>query len=157
MMSEEDTLRKEQERQWDIAHGLRLPLIDSIPFGYGAQLVSELKEAYDTHDTEKILAILKKIGDTMHSRFGLDSPTRGIYDEEQAHYVLYLSTGTGGTRLFINTKEYENFCGDLIFPNVYLDVKVKGRTLADVFEELFGDLAVNVQDSKRPYYVVKIQ
>lgn len=122
----------------------------------GAQLVASLKEVWKSSNQEKILSVLKTIGDRLHARWGYDMPTLSIYDALENAYKVFLSTGTSGTRLFIHTKENDPFPGDLVFPNVNLDHKVKGRTLADVFEEVFGELAENIQDKEQPYYVVKV-
>ena len=152
-----DEKREALRREREIEMGLKLRLIDSFPEGVGEQLKNELKEAVAAEDKKRGEAILKKIGDMIHSRWGNETPTRAMYDETEKKYKVFLSTGTAGTRLMVNTKSIDKYPGDLIFPNVNMSHINNNRTLADVFEELFGDLAENIQKgSETPYYVVKM-
>jgi hypothetical protein len=157
-MEDEQARRWAEEKRRQIELGLRLELLDSIPEGLGDRLIDELKKSLETKDKKAVLATLKKIGDTIHARWGLDQPSSQQYENISARYIAYLSSGTGGTRLIINTMAPAAFPGDLIFPNVNLGHRAKdGRTLADVFEELFGKSAENIQPKNdKPYYVVRI-
>ena len=147
--------REERERQRRIAAGVELETLDTIPADTGAAFVLELKEAWAVGDRKTILSVLKRIGDTIHARWGNTLPVHPYFDDGMNKYLVNLSSGTSGTRLMINMAG--NYPGDLIFPSVHLGHNIKGRTLAEVFEELFGDSATNIQaDEKEPYYVVKI-
>jgi len=122
----------------------------------GKQLIDELKNALETRDKENTLSVLKKVGETIHSTWGSTMPVSTLFDKFEKKYTLNLSTGTAGTRLFINDKPNSIHQGDLIFPNVNLSHKQKGKTLAEAFEEIFKDLAENIQTEENPYYIVKI-
>ena len=132
-------LESAERRRIDMESGRRLELLDSI----------------FPEDRTAVLGVLEQIGDTIHARFGFERPTQPIYEASQRKYRLSLVSGTAGTRIFIN--ESAPYPGDLIFPNVNSSHNKDGRTLADVFEELFGDLAENIQpNSTEPYYVVSL-
>ena len=149
-------VRQEEERQKRVAEGLELELVKEVPEGKGEELLSDLKAALDADEVESVKVALKNIGDTIHSLWGDTSPTKTEYFENDK-YQLGLSTGTSGTRLIIQIKDRDKFFGKLIFPNVHMGHKKKGVTLADVFQRLFGDKAVNIQpDSDKPYYVVNL-
>jgi hypothetical protein len=122
------------------------------------QIVSMLKASLEAGDRKEVLSLLKKIGSEIHRRWGSTATVPVSFDEAEAKYKLFLSSGTSGTRIFINTRDGEKFPGDLIFPNVNLAHKQNGRTLADAFVDVFGALAEKTgsQDSERPYFIVKL-
>jgi len=146
--------RAAERRQRMIERGQLLELVESLPEGTAAELVDGLKTALTSGEQEQIKAALKRVGDTIHSLWGFDQPTNAIYDEVSHRYQVGLSSGTGGTRLMINDRR--PYPGDLIFPNVNLDHAQNGKTLANIFEEVFGDLVENIQSDENPYYVVKL-
>jgi hypothetical protein len=149
------TAQLDAQKSQDIAQGISLECIDHIPEGRGIELRDELRQSLDTKDPVRVLATLKKIGDTLHARWGFERATHPEYSAEERKYRVNLSTGTSGTRLLIN--EDGVYSGDLIFPNVNLDHIKNKRTLADVFEELFEGLTLNINDEDSPpYYVVPI-
>jgi hypothetical protein len=147
--------RRANQKARDIAEGIVLECIDQIPEGRGIELRDELQQSLETKDPVQVLTTLKKIGDTLHARWGFDRPTHPEYSAEERKYRVNLSTGTSGTRLLVN--EDGVYSGDLIFPDVNLNHIKNGRTLADVFEELFDGLASNVnEEGLPPYYVVPV-
>ena len=156
MGNERRTMSANEEHKRLVERGLRVELLETIPEGTGEKFLQELHVALQTGQTDLVLTVLKKIGDTLHARWGFTQPTKPQYEKDMERYTVGLSTDTSGTRLFLNTKERSLHRGDLIFPNVNLGYKMRGLTLAHVFEELFGTFAVNIQpDSGSPYYVVK--
>ena len=149
--------REARENRQKIALGLKLEQLETIPEGLGVQLTAELKEAWAGQNRVAILGVLKKIGNTIQARYGLPHPTKPVFDTFMNKYLVNLGTGSGGSRLFINLPPDGTHPGDLIFPtNSNPSDREKGGTLADVFEELFGELAENIQPNGQAYYVVRI-
>lgn len=151
-----DEARRLKQQQLEIESGLRLATLDAIPEGTGQQFIQELKTALASGNRDGVLAALKRVGDTIHARWGFTQPTNPVYEEAEGKYRVALSTGTAGTRLFINIEPHQQYPGNLIFPNADLERKSRGRLLVDVFLELFGDKAENVGSPERPYYVVHL-
>ncbi len=114
-------------------------------------LINDLREAIKLDDKDAIIVAMQNIGDMVHAAWGTASTPQTVFDKVQERCITYLSTGTGGTRLMIDDS------GDLIFPNVNLDCKKNGKTLADAFEEVFKEKAQNIQGEDNPYYIVKLE
>lgn len=124
----------------------------------GVEFVSRLKEPLINDNKDSVLAVLKEIGAQIHAMWGHKGPVTASYEDMRKRYVLYLSTGTSGTRIFLNPIDYsqKEKAGVLLFPNVNLDHKNQGVTLDKVFKKLFGALAQSVGTDESPYFEVKI-
>ncbi len=111
--------------------------------------VAELRDGLQSQNKEKVVAVLKKIGDKVNQAWGKGGSVSTAYDAMSSRYALYLGSGTKGTRIFIN--ERYNHPYKIIFPNAGYDT-----TLAQAFTKVFGSRAQNTGSDQEPYFVVDL-